>query len=474
VRVLPQLAGRSLAAYRLIWAAALLAAVAAAIAGQVVAFAPSRLLQAIVLAGAAALLFKRRPTDPVAAMLSLAFLLWVVTTSPAAAEMDVAAPILALLDRLRFAFFVTAMLLFPAGRFELRGTRMAVAATWLTAAFGTVQVLAELPFVAFILPATSCAIAAVAALAARFRSLPPGVQRQQIKWVALGLATGLVLVAASRLGALLISPMAAAVRGLLFDVGVSAMALGVLVSLLRYRLYDADAAISRSTSYAALTVALVAVFAGSEAVVQALSQSWFGGSAGEISGGIAAALSAALIAPLHQRVTSWTEQRFRKALVTLQIELPKQLDELREVASLEELGEVVLEAIERAVRPVRSAFVVEDRVVATRHIEQESIAAGGEALLPLRLPLAVPDSCGASAILLGPRPDGSRQGADDREALGETAGAISRAVRIVVRREQQSAAEAARLRRVTATVAALEARVASLERSAKFARSSSS
>jgi len=76
---LPRLTGSGLTAYRALWTSALLAAVGAAVAGQLHAFSPTKLLEAATLLVAAAILFRRRSGDAIAAMLSLAFLLWVIT-----------------------------------------------------------------------------------------------------------------------------------------------------------------------------------------------------------------------------------------------------------------------------------------------------------------------------------------------------------------------------------------------------------
>ena len=190
---LPKLGGRWLLAYRLAWALAALAALAAVAADQVHALAPARLLHAALLIVAATLLFRRRPTDPVAAMLSCAFLLWAITRS-----MD-GGVVVALLDKLRFALFVTGMLLFPTGRFDPRWTAHAIAATLGVALFGMGAALGFVSLTLYTWMTMACAAVAVVALRARFNGLPPGVQRQQIKWAALGLGVGLALVAVSRL-----------------------------------------------------------------------------------------------------------------------------------------------------------------------------------------------------------------------------------------------------------------------------------
>src|SRR5690606_5205830 len=109
---------------------------------------------------------------------------------------------------------------------------------------------------------------------------PQGAQRQQLKWVMLGFAGFIV----SGLLQAVLSIVESTVDGertrfaLLVAIHVLTAAQGLtlvggfLVSLLRYRLYDADAAISRSALYAGLTVLLLAIFAASETLIQTLGQ----------------------------------------------------------------------------------------------------------------------------------------------------------------------------------------------------------
>ena len=450
---LPRLTGIGLAVYRFLWVVALLAAIAAAVAGQLHAFAPTRLLEAATLLAAAAILFRRRSGDAIAAMLSLAFLLWVITASSAWAGMGAAAIPLAMLDRLRFLMFVAAMMLFPAGRFDPRWTSLGVAATFVTFCAGIPEAARLIPSGFYVVPAMSCAALAVAAMRARLISLPPGVQRQQIKWVALGLAGGLCLVGLSRLGALAWPdfPYTVAVAGALFDLGVMLMALGVLFALVRFRLYDADAAISRSTTIATVTLALVGVFAGTETVIQSVSQNLFGDMTGTVSSGVAAAIAAALVAPVHGKVATWAERRFQRALTSLREELPDVLADLRETADLPTLSETLLARLERGLRTSRVVLLVGGEAVATRHVEAHEIEE--DQLFPLRVPLESEGAGEIGLLLLGPRPDGSPLGRDEREAIEEFAGPVARAIRAV----QRDMARDADLKELTRRLRALEA-----------------
>lgn len=451
MNAMPMLRGPWLGAFRLALGIAFLCAIAAVVADQLHGPAPARLVHAVLLGAAAAFLHRRRPADPVAAMLSLAFLLWALTRSLSWLPAGQGGIAVALLDKLRFALFVAGMLLFPTGRFEPRWTLHAMVGTWAVGLLGVAAALGLASPTLYTWLTTACAAAAVAALLARFRALPPGVQRQQIKWAALGLGLGLALVAASRLIALVQPGMAAP---FLFDAGVIVIALGILAALSRYRLYDADAAISRSTAFAGLTVALLATFAASEAVLQAISQNWLGMNAGAVSGAIAAAFAAGLTAPLHARVSAWAEKRFQKGLVALQHELPSALADLCETVGLNRLAETVLLHVEAAVRSSSGALLLNGRIVAARHAARAEIdiwakawspgdetaldCDGEDPLFPCRVPLRLEGAGLIGWLLVGRRPDGSPQGADEREALAASAGAIARALWVAARREKEA------------------------------------
>ena len=129
--------------------------------------------------------------------------------------------------------------------------------------------------------ATGCVLFSILALIVRFRATASSTQKQQLKWVALGLVVGISLVLSARGGtaiaARMVMPFAGTVAlEAVFQLGIVAIALGFLMALLRYRLYDAEAVASRSAVYAVLTLSLVATFAACEALIELLSQSYFG------------------------------------------------------------------------------------------------------------------------------------------------------------------------------------------------------
>lgn len=406
------------------------------------------------------LLYRKCRRDRVAALLALALLVWAIADTQSTATLfgQMSWPLV--FDRLRFGLFTFALFLFPSGRFSSKWARVAAGLTLAVATSGVVEaVVSQSP--RFYLPlAIACLGSAIAALAQRFRTQPAGPQRQQLKWVALSLAAGFVLAVASRvLGYLASSGQmgdidARILQPLLFDIGTMIMTSGLLVALLRYRLYDADMAISRSAAYAMLTVTLVAVFAGTEAIVTTIVGELFSNAPSAASGGIAAGLAALVIAPVHERVTGWADHRFRRQLTALREELPRIVGDLRESLPLPRFAGEVLERVESGVRCTRCALVVAETVIASR--------GAGDADYPDQFALDVDDVGTVGWLLVGRRADGSRIGAEEREALAEVVPAIARATFIITERVRREAEYVALARQVVERLDRAEARIAEI------------
>lgn len=486
---LPPLGGRLLAAYRLLWwllLALALAAIAiswfAATSGTLVL--ALRLLKSLVLISVSAILFRRRGRDPVAAMLALAFLTWTASSS---IDISSSALLPAVLDRFRFLLFSLALLLFPDGKGQPKWTpviALAIGATFLT---GFAEAIGLLATKLYLPIAIACVIASVAALSAKYRALEDGTEKQQLKWVTLGLFVGISLILTARAVAALTARMAMppigslAIEGL-FQLGIVVLALGFLISLLRYRLYDAEAVISRSAIYAALTLSLVGIFAACEALIELLGQRYFGSSIGGISGTVAAAIVATLLAPLHSRISGWAEARFHPDLAVLRRDLPDLLLTLSSGSSLRRLANAALPRIEHAVQSTRMALLVDGRLVAAQGIELASarrLLKGWQApdsprqvdrndddAFPLRMPLRCPFGTVRGWLLLGPRPDGSFYGKDDLAALAEIARPLQRALFAVAERETEQQKSQRQIRKLADALQSMELELTQLRRRA--------
>ena len=412
------------------------------------------------LLAAAWILHRRKPRDAVNAMLSLAILLTMATEQPAAGFLDatlgVPRPVHAFFYDLGNICLLAGILLFPHGRFAPR---------WILLLLAALPVLMLLKgdlyrgvFMAFM-------FAGVLMLVRRLGDTAAGASRQQIKWALFGF-TGYAIFLATSLVSDMLKPAVGAfphqllletLAGLAMGLAYLSLQLGLLVALLCYRLYDAEVVISRSATFALVTIVLGASFAGVMEGIQFGVQAALGQDAGAGAAAVlGAAVATVLISPVHQRIQGWAEGMFHKNLLQLRRELPECVRDLREVADLPELLQEVLARVRRGVRTVRAAVIVEGQVreVSGVSVEEASRWLEGftpgpvsdekiecdrdDPIFPVRVPL-----CSASTnaclgwLVVGPRPDGTSIGEDEREVLVEVADPVSRAVRIVLKRDSQ-------------------------------------
>src|SRR4029078_7116206 len=149
--------------------------------------------------------------------------------------------------------------------------------------------------------------------------------------------------------------------------------LGLLIALLRYRLYDAEVVISRSANLALITLAVSALFAAAADALKQVIYNFYGNTNSEGPVVIAAAIATVFINPIQERIQRWSENRFQKNLVFLRDDLPERVRDMRETASLEEMLDEILERIEQGVRTVGGAAVCHGEVARTRAVDADVV-----------------------------------------------------------------------------------------------------
>jgi len=476
---LSQLSARWVSAYRVVWcllAFAALGLLAATLIHPAAhpAILALRMFKAAVLVSVSAILLRRRGSDPVAALLSLAFLAWTITSSFDFLTTDL---LPMLLDHVRFVLFAMALLLFPDGSWRPRWTRRVAIASGGVFLIGLAEGIGALQSRLFLPLAIACVAAAVTSLFARFRTAESEAVRQQLKWVALGLVAGIGLILCARAGAALnaASPMLQPMPVLweaMFQLGIVIVALGFLVSLLRFRLFDAETAISRSAAFAALGIAVVAVFAGTEATIENLGQAYLGMGIGNISAAMAAAVAAVFLNPLHERISAWAERRFQRDLVQLKRELPELLEDLADSSSTRELGAAALPCICRAIHATRAALLVHGEVAVAEGVDLKAVRGQrtdpdrgdpGLDLFPVRLPMRLQSARATQWLLLGPRPDGTLYGREDLDAVRQILPALRRALVMTAANEARLKDDHRARNRIARQLAHFEDRILKLE-----------
>ncbi len=115
-----------------------------------------------------------------------------------------------------------------------------------------------------------CALASVAAIIIRYVK-SRDIQRQQIKWFALGTAAMVAILVPS----FIIIPNENALSNVAFAIGIVMLPLGAGIGVLRYRLFDIDVIINRALVYGLLTAILAGVYflgvVGVQSLVNVLS-----------------------------------------------------------------------------------------------------------------------------------------------------------------------------------------------------------
>jgi hypothetical protein len=308
-------------------------------------------------------------------------------------------------------------------------------------------------------------IIGVLAMVRRLRQTESSDQRQQIRWALFGISTYGVLRCISivadylkwstgSFGEQLLVEMAA---GISFALAVLFLQLGLLIALLRYRLYDAEFVIGRSVNFAVITLGLAAIFAAAGDALKQIVYNYSGNTNSEVPIIFAAALATIMVNPIQERVQKWSEKKFQKNLYLLREDLPQSIRDMRENASLGEMLNQVLAQIDRGVRAVRGAMIVNGCVMAVRGLAVEDveewrtsvfaqdyksdICEASDRLFPIRAPL-VPSSDEEEPIgylLVGPRPDGSIPSRAEQQAIADVSEEIARAIRTVIKREAREA-----------------------------------
>jgi hypothetical protein len=169
---------------------------------------------------------------------------------------------------------------------------------------------------------------------------------------------------------------------------------------------------------------------------------------------IGAVLAVMFIEPLHKKVGAWAEKHFHKNLLGLKHALPEAMRDLRDVTTFEDFIDEVLRRVTEGVLAHRAAFVlgreVKQQIGVTRGEVLRWLAAfqpspgeeklevnTSDPLFPLRV--RVEDGSGTLVgwMLIGPRPDGSIAGKDEREAAEDIVVPLARSLRIVLGRERE-------------------------------------
>ena len=126
------------------------------------------------------------------------------------------------------------------------------------------------------------------------------------------------------------------------------------VAVLRYRLYDIDRIISRTVSYAALTVIVVGVYLAMVTVLSQITSSVAGSSPLAVASSTLAA--AAVIGPARRRIQNGVDRRFNRARYDAGQAVEEYRTRLRSELDLETISAGLLTTVGATLGPTRTAL----------------------------------------------------------------------------------------------------------------------
>lgn len=168
-----------------------------------------------------------------------------------------------------------------------------------------------------------------------------GVERLQLRVLAVSCGAAVVAVFISAPFGLL--PI---VNGL----AIPAVAWGLAVAVLRYRLYDLGRIVSRTISYSLLSALLVAAYA---AVVTGLGAVFRPSASSDLTVAVATLTVAALFAPLRRRIQTVVDRRFNRARYDAAVIVSNFSNALRDQLDADAVAMSIGDVVEQIMQPSR-------------------------------------------------------------------------------------------------------------------------
>ena len=275
-----------------------------------------------------------------------------------------------------FLNFITAILfmlllyLFPDGHFTPHATRYVAALAFaigmidaLLSTMGALTNTIELIGVSFYL---ACLALGLGAQIYRYRLTSSPVQRQQTKWVLYGLALFVLSMISYFLLFELLSPQSVRIRVFLNTVGIAILQpmmlifpLTMMISILRYRLWDIDVVINRTLVYGALTAVLLLLFLTSITLLQALFIRVTGQDS-QAAIVLSTLLITVLFNPLRSRLQRLIDRRFYRRKYDATRVLADFAQRARDEVDLEALSNELVETVHYTVQPKQVSLWLRD------------------------------------------------------------------------------------------------------------------
>jgi len=320
--------------------------------------------EALVCFVVAAVMVRRRSDDGMVLLTSLFLVLLGAANDPITQALVDVYPALDLPARLSSfvlsGAFILFVFLFPDGRFVPRWTRMLVpiliVAAFFTAFFADPLGEVNASNWDFMIFLGSFGVG-VGTQVYRYLRVSGPVQRQQTKWVVLGIAApflsfpGTALLQAFAQNAAGPAPLLSELAGVtVITLAFLFFLLTLCVAVLKYRLWDIDVIVNRVLVYGTLTASLALVYVGSTVLLQ----SFFRALTGQDSqlAVVASTLTiAALFGALRRRIQAFIDRRFYRRKYDAKETLATFSARLRDETDLDALGDGLVGVVRETMRP---------------------------------------------------------------------------------------------------------------------------
>jgi hypothetical protein len=259
---------------------------------------------------------------------------------------------------------IAIVVLFPTGRAETRATQWLIRLTMVAAAaVVTIALVNPAPLEAsgrtnpLAVPALAAfagwfiddgfvivpllMLGALISLIVRWRG-SSGVERLQYRWFVLSVAIAVGMVFFSNFVGQIDG-----VQALAFALGMNAVPIAIGIAVTRYRLYEIDRVVSRTTSYIVVTGVLLGVYA---VVVTAVSR-LLPGTSNSLSVAAATLAAAAMFRPLLTRVQAVVDRRFNRSRFDAQRTVETFAARLRDEVSTEQVSADLVVALRQTLQP---------------------------------------------------------------------------------------------------------------------------
>ena len=265
--------------------------------------------------------------------------------------------------------FILLFYLFPNGKFVPRWTRFAAAflligaminPLWL--AFGQNILSGQLSLI-FLYLFLIALILGVFAQIYRYRLVSNATERQQTKWVIIGLV-GLFIIIMAWTFLVELFPLQPGYPRMTFNLPVyGAMSVllwffpvTMVMSILRYRLWDIDVIIRRTLQYALLTGLLALMYFGGVVILQGILGPLTGSANSPLVTVLTTLGIAALFTPLRRRVQDFIDRRFFRKKYDAEQTLVNFASFIRDEVDMDKLTAALLSVVDETMQPEQTSL----------------------------------------------------------------------------------------------------------------------